>query len=102
MYALPDRDKTMNFSQIIQDSQIDIAINRNDIDGKNLKKMIPVPQSSMITDNLINSTIIKDHNSKIAYNNSHPKKTPQAEHDFTRHKEADKKKDKKGKNCTIF
>ena len=100
MYALPDRDKSMNFSQIIQDSQIDIAINRNEIDARHLKKQAP-PQSTMITDNLISSTIIKDHNSKVAYNNT--KRVPQVERDFTRGKEAEKRKDsKKGKNCTIF
>lgn len=99
MYALPDRDKVVNFSQIIQESQIDIAINRNELDGKNLKK--PIHHSSMITDNLINSSVIKDHNAKVAQNNT--KRVPQVERDFARNKEQDKKRDaKKSKNCTIF
>ena len=48
----------------------------------------------MITDNLINSTVIKDHNSKVAQANV--KKPNNNERDFNK----DKKKNKK--NCEIF
>ena len=96
---MPDRDKVINFSQIIQESQIESAINRPELDGRNLKK--PAQQSSMITDNLINSTVIKDHNAKVAQNNT--KRVVQVERDFGKKSDADKKSaNKKNKNCTIF
>lgn len=94
MFALPDRDKVVNFSQIIQESQIDSAINRHELDGRNLKKS-SIQVSSMITDNLINSTVIKDHNAKVAQINTTKKQN--VERDFAK----DKKKGNK-KNCTIF
>ena len=93
MFALPDRDKVVNFSQIIQESQIDNAINRHELDGRNLKKS-NIQTSSMITDNLINSTVIKDHNTKVVQGNT--RKAMPSDKDFGR----DKKKNKK--NCEIF
>ena len=93
VFALPDRDKVVNFSQIIQESQIDSAINRHELDGRNLRKS-NIQTSTMITDNLINSTVIKDHNTKVAQGNT--KKPMPSEKDFAK----DKRKNKK--NCEIF
>lgn len=48
----------------------------------------------MITDNIINSTVIKDYNTKVAQANV--KKTVPSEKDFT------KERKKSKKNCEIF